>query len=172
MFTVDARYLEPWKDQPKSSRLRKFKLAGVRDNACQQCKSLRWQKVQVLLPNKHKTSSNDVETTFCANRVRVNTYQGIRQINLDIHIFWNRSKNLLKCVHHFLSKKLKMLDCFLAATSSFNRFKHSSLKQFKGINSWFDQEYLESLAGCRTMFLFADFCKIGELEHNAYWFHV
>ena len=27
---------------------------------------------------------------------------------------------------------------------------------------------LESLAGCRTMFLFAVFCKIGALERNAY----
>ena len=27
---------------------------------------------------------------------------------------------------------------------------------------------LESLAGCRTMFLFAAFCKIGALERNAY----
>ena len=27
---------------------------------------------------------------------------------------------------------------------------------------------LESLAGCRTMFLFAGFCKTGALEHNAY----
>ena len=27
---------------------------------------------------------------------------------------------------------------------------------------------LESLAGCRTMFLFAVFCKIGVLEHNSY----
>ena len=31
---------------------------------------------------------------------------------------------------------------------------------------------LESLAGCRTMFLVAVFCKIGALERNAYWFHV
>ena len=31
---------------------------------------------------------------------------------------------------------------------------------------------LESLAGCRTMFLFAVFCKIGALERNVYWFHV
>ena len=31
---------------------------------------------------------------------------------------------------------------------------------------------LESLAGCRTMLLFAVFCKIGALERNAYWFHV
>ena len=31
---------------------------------------------------------------------------------------------------------------------------------------------LESLAGCRTMFLFAVFCKIIALECNAYWFHV
>ena len=30
----------------------------------------------------------------------------------------------------------------------------------------------ESLAGCRTKFLFAVFCKIGALERNAYWFHV
>ena len=27
---------------------------------------------------------------------------------------------------------------------------------------------LESLAGCRTMLLFAVFCKIGPLERNAY----
>ena len=27
---------------------------------------------------------------------------------------------------------------------------------------------LESSAGCRTMFLFVVFCKIGELERNAY----
>ena len=27
---------------------------------------------------------------------------------------------------------------------------------------------LESLAGCRTMFLFAGFCQIGALERNAY----
>ena len=26
---------------------------------------------------------------------------------------------MLKCVHYFFSKKLKMLDCFLAANSSF-----------------------------------------------------
>ena len=31
---------------------------------------------------------------------------------------------------------------------------------------------LESLAGCRTMLLFAVFCKIGALERNAYWFQV
>ena len=31
---------------------------------------------------------------------------------------------------------------------------------------------LESLAGCRTKFIFAVFCKIGALERNAYWFHV
>ena len=31
---------------------------------------------------------------------------------------------------------------------------------------------LESLAGCRTMFLFAFFCKIGALERNTYWIHV
>ena len=31
---------------------------------------------------------------------------------------------------------------------------------------------LESLAGCRTMFLFVVFCKMGALERNAYWFHV
>ena len=31
---------------------------------------------------------------------------------------------------------------------------------------------LESLAGCRTMFLFAFSCKMGALERNAYWFHV
>ena len=31
---------------------------------------------------------------------------------------------------------------------------------------------LESLAGCRTMFLFAVFCKIGVLERNVYLFHV
>ena len=30
----------------------------------------------------------------------------------------------------------------------------------------------ESLARCRTMFLFPVFCKIGALERNAYWFHV
>ena len=30
----------------------------------------------------------------------------------------------------------------------------------------------ESLAGCRTMIIFAVFCKIGALERNAYWFHV
>ena len=31
---------------------------------------------------------------------------------------------------------------------------------------------LESLAGCRTMSLFAVFCKIGALECKVYWFHV
>ena len=31
---------------------------------------------------------------------------------------------------------------------------------------------LESLAGCRTMIIFAVFCKIGALERNTYWFHV
>ena len=31
---------------------------------------------------------------------------------------------------------------------------------------------LESLAGCRTKFIIAVFCKIGALERNAYWFHV
>ena len=31
---------------------------------------------------------------------------------------------------------------------------------------------IESLAGCRTKFLFAVFCKIDALERNAYWFHV
>ena len=31
---------------------------------------------------------------------------------------------------------------------------------------------LKSLHGCRTMFIFAVFCKIGALERNAYWFHV
>ena len=30
------------------------------------------------------------------------------------------------------------------------------------------QEYLGSLAGCREMFLFTVFCKIGALERNAY----
>ena len=31
---------------------------------------------------------------------------------------------------------------------------------------------LKSLAGCRTMFLFAAFCKIGAWESNAYSFHI
>ena len=31
---------------------------------------------------------------------------------------------------------------------------------------------LESLAGCRTMLLFAVFYNIGALERNAYWFQV
>ena len=31
---------------------------------------------------------------------------------------------------------------------------------------------LESLAGCRTMFLFAISCKVCVLERKAYWFHV
>ena len=29
-FAVDARYVEPWKDQPKRSRLWKFELAGAK----------------------------------------------------------------------------------------------------------------------------------------------
>ena len=31
---------------------------------------------------------------------------------------------------------------------------------------------LERLAGRRTFFFFAFFCKIGALERNTYWFHV
>ena len=30
----------------------------------------------------------------------------------------------------------------------------------------------ESLAGCRTMVIFAIFCKIGALERSTYWLHV
>ena len=30
----------------------------------------------------------------------------------------------------------------------------------------------ESLGGCRTMVIFAFFCKVGALERNAYWIHV
>ena len=38
---------------------------------------------------------------------------------------------------------------------------------------WFGlTRMLESLPGCRTMFLFAVFCKIGALDLNDYWFHV
>ena len=42
-----------------------------------------------------------------------------------------------------------------------NRFTDTSTKNIR-----------ELLAGCRTMFLFAVFFKIGALERNAYWFHV
>ena len=40
-FTVDARYFEPRKEWPKSSRLQKFELAGVQYNVYQRCNSLR-----------------------------------------------------------------------------------------------------------------------------------
>ena len=39
-------------------------------------------------------------------------------------------------------------------------------------NFKFVPRILDSLAGCRTKFLFAVFCNIGALESNAYWFHV
>ena len=39
-------------------------------------------------------------------------------------------------------------------------------------NIWERARILESSAGCRTIFLFAVFCKIGALECNTYWFHV
>ena len=42
----------------------------------------------------------------------------------------------------------------------------------KSLPKDFVARILESLAGCRTMLLFAVFCKIGALERNAYWFHV
>ena len=37
-----------------------------------------------------------------------------------------------------------------------------------GFNSVIHTRILESLTGCRTMFLFAVFCKMGALERNAY----
>ena len=51
-------------------------------------------------------------------------------------------------------------------------FRLEKVIKRKGDKVYVESRILESLAGCCTMFLFAEFCKIGALERNAYWFNV
>ena len=72
---------------------------------------------------------------------------------------WKLNKLLLS--KKYVSLKIRGSEKMLHLKSSYSRLIFCNQPRI-----------LETLAGCRTMFLSAVFCKVGALERNAYWFHV
>ena len=77
----------------------------------------------------------------------------------------------------WISNKTIMEDGNITEAATFNKFslpellKHNYFFCDSTLN-YFHEIKIKRLAGCRTIFLFAVFYKIGALERNAYWFHV
>ena len=60
----------------------------------------------------------------------------------------------------------KVVELQQKTLDTFNNLTHKTTKRNKNILD--NTRMLESLAGCRTMFLFTVSCNIGALERNAY----
>ena len=100
------------------------------------------------------------------------TQQKIWQLSFTYHTYTSNKlfgKLFHNCLRFCIDKNIEE-TCNYQVKEKKKRKEHSIWIIIKKL--LIKPSILESLAGCRTMVVFAVFCKIGSLEGNAYWFHV